>query len=256
MSNRAAVLNIATPEGVTFALPLAGPVTRCVAMFLDFAVISAGMMVLRPLLGLMNLGLGDLGGAIAILLQFIVSESYFMVSELLGRGQTIGKKVMGLRVMDERGLKLRPAQVIIRNLVRIADMLPMMYLVGGASCFLSRRCQRLGDLAAGTVVVRSRKLKQPDVETVLGGKYNSFRQHPHLEARLRQKVSAEEAQLALAALVRRPELEDTAAGKIFESLATVFREKVKFPEEVEFGLSNEQYVRNVADTLYRKKQVG
>lgn len=251
--SRAAVLNIATPEGVTFALPLAGPVSRCVAMFVDFAVISAAMMVLRPLLGLMNLGLGDFGGAIAILLQFVIGETYFMLSELLGRGQTIGKKVLGLRVMDERGLKLRPAQVIIRNLVRLADMLPVMYLVGGASCFLSRRCQRLGDLAAGTVVVRSRKLKQPDVESVLGGKYNSFRQHPHLEARLRQKVTTEEAQLALSALVRRPELEAAAAVSVFGRLAALFREKVKFPEEVEFGLSDEQYVRNVADSLYRRR---
>jgi hypothetical protein len=118
---------------------------------------------------------------------------------------------------------------------------------------LNRRCQRLGDLAAGTVVVRVARIQQPDVESVLGGKYNSFRQLPHLEARLRQKVTAEEAQIALASLVRRPELEQSAADQIFTQLATLFREKVKFPEEVEFGLTDEQYVRNVVDSLYRKR---
>lgn len=250
---RGAVLNIATPEGVTFSQPLAGPVSRCLALFIDILTISVIFQVLMPLLRLMNLTLGDIGGAVAILIQFMISETYFMVSELLGRGQTIGKKVLGLRVMDERGLRLRPAQVIVRNLVRIADMLPVMYFVGGACCFLSKRCQRLGDLAAGTVVIRSSKLRQPGVESILGGKFNSFREQPHLEARLRQKVSADEAQLALAALVRREELEDTAAARLFERLAAQFRAKVKFPDEVEFGLSDEQYVRNVVDSLYRKR---
>jgi hypothetical protein len=155
--------------------------------------------------------------------------------------------------MDERGLKLRPSQVIVRNLVRLADMLPAMYLVGGACCLLNRRCQRLGDIAAGTVVVRIARIKQPDVENVLGGKYNSFRQLPHLEARLRQKVSAEEAQLALTTLVRRPDLEQEAANQLFSQFAEIFREKVKFPEETVFGLTDEQYVRNVVDSLYRKK---
>ena len=131
---------------------------------------------------------------------------------MMWNGKTIGKHVVGIRVMDERGLRLQPSQVLIRNLVRFVDALPMYYAVGGAVCLFSKRSQRLGDLAAGTVVVRNVKLTPPDVEGVLGGKYNSFRAYPHLEARLRQKVSAEEAQLALSMLlVRRDEL-DTQCG--------------------------------------------
>jgi hypothetical protein len=142
--------------------------------------------------------------------------------------------------------------VIVRNLVRIADMLPGTYAIGGAFCLFSKRCQRLGDFAAGTVVVREVKATPPDVEGVLGGKYNSFRQYPHIEARLRQKVTPDEAQLALAALVRREELEPAAIIKLFALMAERFREKVKFPDEADFGLSDEQYVRNVVDSLYRK----
>ncbi len=247
-----AVLHIATPEGVSFTLPLAGPATRALALLVDVAVVSAIHKVLMLVVVALAFLSQDLGGAAAMLIQFALHFGYGALCEMLCNGQTLGKRVLGLRVMDERGLKLRPSQVIIRNLVRIADMLPQFYAVGGLSALLTRRCQRLGDLAAGTVVVRSVKTTAPDVEGVLGGKYNSFRQHPHLEARLRQKVAPEEAQLALAALVRRDELDPDAVVRLFASMAERFREVVKFPEESVFGLSDEQYVRNVVDALYRK----
>ena len=172
---------------------------------------------------------------------------------MLWNGQTIGKRVVGIRVMDERGLKLRPSQVLVRNLVRLADALPAFYAVGGLACLFNRRCQRLGDLAAGTIVVIARKARAPEVEGVMGGKFNSFRQHPQLEARLRQKVSRDTASTALAALVRSDELEPDARVHLFEGMAAHFRELVPFPEEAAFGLTDEQYVRNVVDTLYRRK---
>jgi uncharacterized RDD family membrane protein YckC len=250
--NSTATLHISTPEGVVFSLPLAGPVTRAIGFFIDFATIMAIQQALMFVLTPLAIFMHDFGAAAMVLVQFILSFGYGAVCELLFNGQTMGKRVMRIRVMDERGLRLRPSQVIIRNLVRIADMLPLAYAVGGLFCLFSRRCQRLGDFAAGTVVVREVKAKAPDVEGVLGGKYNSFRAYPHLEARLRQKVSPDEAQLALAALVRREQLEPEATIKLFELMATRFREKVKFPDEAEFGLSDEQYVRNVVDSLYRK----
>lgn len=123
-----------------------------------------------------------------------------------------------------------------------------------APSLFSARAQRLGDLAAGTVVVRTVKLAPPDVAGVLAGKFNSFRDHPHLEARLRQKVAPEEAQLALHALVRREELEGEARVKLYEQLAHHFREKVKFPDDAVFGLSDEQYVRNVVETIFRSRK--
>lgn len=235
-----------------FSLPLAGPVTRAIGFFIDFATIMAIQQALMFVLTPLAIFMHDFGAAAMVLVQFFLSFGYGAVCELLFNGQTMGKRVMRIRVMDERGLRLRPSQVIIRNLVRIADMLPLAYAVGGLFCLFSKRCQRLGDFAAGTVVVREVKAKAPDVEGVLGGKYNSFRAYPHLEARLRQKVSPDEAQLALAALVRREQLEPEATIKLFELMAARFREKVKFPDEAEFGLSDEQYVRNVVDSLYRK----
>ena len=255
-SSSTAVLHIATPEGVTFALPLAGPVTRALAMFVDVAVVTLLMKMVAIAVTAIAAVEQDLGGAAQYVLTFLVTFGYSAVTELLLGGQTIGKKVLRIRVVDERGMKLTPSQVVIRNLLRVADMFPIYYAVGGMFALFSRRCQRLGDLAAGTVVVRSLKASPPDVESVLGGKYNSFRAYPHLEARLRQKTSPEEAQLALAALVRREGLESGAAVVLFEEMAARFREKVKFPDEAEFGLSDEQYVRNVVDSLYRKATTG
>ena len=247
-----ATLHISTPEGVTFALPLAGPVTRAIAMFVDFAVIMVIGKVIMAVIGVLAMISPDTGVAGQVISQFLLSFGYGSICELLFNGQTIGKRVMRIRVMDERGLRLRPSQVIIRNLLRIVDMLPVFYAVGGVFCAFSRRSQRVGDLAAGTVVVRTVTAVPPDVAGLMGGKYNSFRQHPHLEARLRQKVTPDEAQLALAALVRREELETEAVVKIFGEMAGRFRSKVKFPDETVFGLSDEQYVRNVVDTLYRQ----
>ncbi len=251
MLSRTATLNIATPEGVTFSLPLAGPVTRGLAYFVDFAAISAlwnvASFAITPLFVLLQ----DIGVGFGIVLQFACVEGMRMLMELIWRGQTVGKKLFGLRVVDEQGLKLRTSQVIIRNLLRFVDALPVFYAVGGAVSLFSARSQRLGDLAAGTVVARTVASQPPDVASVLAGKYNSFREHPHLEARLRQKVTPEEAQLALHALVRRDDLDAGARLRLYTGLSTHFREKVTFPEDATFGLSDEQYVRNVVESVFR-----
>ena len=249
-----AVLNIATPEGVTFSLPLAGPVTRAMGFLVDFGVTMAIGKVIKTLAALAAFVSMDFSGALGILFQFIVMFGYATVCELLFNGQTVGKRVMRIRVMDERGLRLNPGQVLIRNLLRVADMLPIAYALGGAFCLFSKRCQRLGDLAAGTVVVRDVKTTPPEIENVLGGKYNSFRDHPHIEARLRQKISPDEAQVALAALTRVDELEPEARLKVFSLMAERFRQAAVFPEETVFGLTDEQYVRNSVDSIYRKSR--
>ena len=252
-SSRTAVLNIATPEGVSFALPLAGPVTRALAYLVDFVTIMAAIQALKPFLTGMQLITGDFGSGMGILLQFGFVEGTRMICELLWRGQTIGKKVFGLRVVDERGLKLQPSQVVVRNLMRFLDILPLFYAVGGLVAWFSSKQQRLGDIAAGTVVVRTVKVVPPDVASVLEGKFNAFREFPHLEARLRQTVTPEETQLALQSLVRKGVLEPAASVLIFQQLAERFKAKVVFPDAAVHGLSDEQYVRNVVDTMFRKR---
>jgi len=244
-------LIIRTPEGILFPLLLAGPVARFLAWLVDWVCV----MILVQLFSLAVSLTATVSPGAAMLLMtvgyFVISIGYGMALEWFWRGQTVGKRFLRLRVMDAQGLRLHPSQIVIRNLLRAIDLLPLFYLTGGLACLLTRRAQRLGDLAANTIVVRQPKTAQPDLDQLLAGKFNSFREHPHLVARLRQRVTPAEARLALQALLRRDELEPMARVKLFGELTARFRTLVPFPAETTDGLSDEQYVRNVADILFR-----
>ena len=244
-------LVVRLPEGVEFALPLAGPVSRLLALAVDLGAVSVGTSLVGVLLAIVQVVSADAATGLLYVAHFVLSIGYGMACEWGLRGQTLGKRLLGLRVVDARGFRLRPHQVVTRNLLRAVDSLPFGYLVGGTAALLSPRLQRLGDLAAGTVVVRARAERLPDLEQWLGGRYNSLAAYPHLAARLRQSVTPDEARLALAALLRRDELEPEARVELFAALAGFLRERVPFPEEAWSGLPDEQYVRNVVDLLFR-----
>ena len=246
-------LQIRTPEGISFSFALAGPVARCLAWMVDLVVIviiSRGAGILAELGGLIS---ADIAMAVATIGYFVVSIGYGVATEWLWRGQTLGKRFVGLRVMDVQGLRLQFHQVLLRNLLRFVDALPIFYFVGGLSCLINRRSQRLGDLAAGTIVVYNTKPVEPDLDQLLSGKFNSLRQHPHLEARLRQRVSPEEARLALQALIRRDELDPEARVILFSELAEYYKSLVAFPPETVEAMPDEQYIRNVVDILFRTR---
>jgi uncharacterized RDD family membrane protein YckC len=250
---RTNTLQIRTPEGVVFSQRLAGPITRFLAWVVDTVIVGALCFALISLASLFTRLVGEaLILTVAILGFFALNLAYSIFCEWRWRGQTLGKRFMRLRVVDAEGLRLKFHQIVVRNLLRAVDMLPGLYLVGGIAFTLSRRAQRLGDLAANTVVVRSPRLPSPNLDLLVSGKFNSFRDHPHLEARLRQRVSTPEASLALQALARRDHLEPAARLELFTALADHFRALVAFPPEATESITDEQYVRNVLDTVYRK----
>jgi uncharacterized RDD family membrane protein YckC len=246
-------LTIRTPEGIAFSLPLAGPFSRFVAWLVDISCLALGSKlasIVTNLLGLISL---DLSRAISLILFFAISIGYAIACEWYWQGQTLGKRVMGLRVMDIHGLRLRFSQVVIRNLLRTVDSLPLCYLLGGVVLLASRQGQRLGDLAGNTVVAATGRLAEPRLDRVLDEThYNSLRAHPHLAARLRQRIGPAEAELGLRALLRREDLEPEARVALFKSLASHYKRRVPFPEEDVSTISDEQYVRNVVDVLFRK----
>jgi len=244
-------LRIRTPEGIEFALPLAGPFSRMLALAIDLAVIAMLDSVLRTILGPLGVFGADLPDALHIALYFALTLVYGAAAEWFWRGQTVGKRLLGLRVVDSRGLRLEAAQVIVRNLLRLVDALPALYLLGGIGCVFTRYHQRLGDLAAGTIVVRTPRVSPPDLDRLLGGKYNSLAESRHLAARLRQKVPPELAGLALEALLRRDRLNPTARLEVFSELAGHFRSLVPYPPELAEQLGDEQYVRDVIAVVYR-----
>ncbi len=246
-------LRIRTPEGIVFTQLLAGPVTRFLAWSVDALCIVALLIAFARLAFLLALVSVNLAEALYTLGYFAISIGYGIACEWHWRGQTVGKRLFRLRVVDADGLRLQLNQIVTRNLLRFVDALPAFYVVGGAACWLSSRCQRLGDLAANTVVIRSPRLAEPDLEQLLAGKFNSLRQHPHLAARLRQRVTPAEAAIALQSLLRRDEFDPLARVELFASLAAHFREIVEFPAEATEGITDEQYVRNVVDVVYRTR---
>ena len=250
---RTSTLQIRTPEGIVFSQLLAGPVTRFLAWLVDACVIIALVIIMGFVLGMLSLISADLAGAASALGYFVISIGYGITCEWLWRGQTVGKKLFRLRVVDGEGMRLQFNQVVTRNLLRFVDALPVMYFVGGVACWLSPKCQRLGDLAANTVVLRMPRVAEPDLDQILAGKYNSLRQHPHLAARLRQRVSPGEAAIALQAVLRRDEFEAAARVQLFAELAEHFRTKAEFPVEATEGVADEQYLRNVVDVIYRAR---
>ena len=169
-----------SPEQVELHLPVTGPTTRMLAYVIDLAVIYAlefvlfvGVMAASPagewLVGRMrgvavpkpgeapsekDLGVVLLFFAFFLLGQLVVEWTYFIAVEVMTNGRSFGKRVMRLRVVRDGGSPITLRDSIVRNLLRMVDMLPMNYLIGLVAMLVSREGKRLGDLAAGTVVVR------------------------------------------------------------------------------------------------------
>lgn len=148
-------VTIATPEGVTLELLLAGLGSRFVARMLDTLIQGSFVFVLVFARFVTNVESGVVQ-AVVIVAVFLVVFAYDIPFELLNGGRTIGKMAAGIRVVGVSGEPVSFLASAIRNIVRIADFLPFSYVAGSITMVATRRHQRLGDLAAGTVVVRDR----------------------------------------------------------------------------------------------------
>jgi len=153
---------IETPEGVSIELKPAGPSPRAVAWVIDLAI----RLTLLLFIGLiLNLLLDKTGYGLWLILFFLTEWFYSVLFEVLWQGQTPGKKIMGLTVMNKDGTPVSWGPSLLRNLLRVADSMPLfplgneappilpLYGLGFLVCILNKRFQRLGDMAAGTLVV-------------------------------------------------------------------------------------------------------
>jgi uncharacterized RDD family membrane protein YckC len=141
--------DIQTPEGLALTLHPAGPVPRALAWLLDFIIRFFCLTFLAIPLAL----LGQTGSGLYMLLMFLLYWAYPILFEVLRDGQTIGKKVMGLKVVNKNGTPITWLASIARNLLRVADMFPLLYGFGLVSCLIDPQSRRLGDLVAGSLVV-------------------------------------------------------------------------------------------------------
>jgi uncharacterized RDD family membrane protein YckC len=150
-------LEIETPDHVVLRYQLAGAGNRGFAAIVDFVIavilLTATEFGFQALTTL-NAALDDWSGWV-VFFELLLVWLYFVLLEWLWNGQTLGKRLFGLRVISEDGEPARFVAVIVRNLVRVVDFLPVLYGLGLVTLIVSTRSQRLGDYAAGTFVVRA-----------------------------------------------------------------------------------------------------
>ena len=153
-------LSIDTPELVALEFPLAGIGSRFIAILIDYSLQAAVLLILilsmllfLPSMQKFGSGSAKWAVAILILVPFLLQWGYFTLFEGLWQGQTPGKRVAKIRVIQQSGRAIIIFESLARNFVRFIDFLPALYVVGTVSIFVTSRNQRLGDLVAGTLVV-------------------------------------------------------------------------------------------------------
>jgi uncharacterized RDD family membrane protein YckC len=172
------VVRLVTPERIIVVHPLAGPFRRFAAYMIDLGVLAmlvVALILVSMLLAVFTDGSPSIAGPMLVAF-FVLSWGYGAFCEGVFNGRTLGKLCLGIRVVSDRGVPISGAQAVLRNLVGAVDgPIPFFFQVGLASMTLSPRFQRLGDLAAGTMVVREERpsqrgfvrIKEPEVDAIL-----------------------------------------------------------------------------------------
>lgn len=208
---------VLTPEYVEFNFVLAGLLSRFLALAIDTVVSVMLTMVVVFSLALASIITGGFAGAMMLMLWFLIDWGYFVLLEVVWSGQTIGKRALGLRVIQESGVRVGFYQSVVRNLLRPLDKLPIFYFVGGTAALFSASQQRLGDILAGTVVIRERKLKIPASLARPEGDVGLL-DDPYFRS-LVQRLPADEEQLLVSAAMRREELSIEARLALFSAIS-------------------------------------
>jgi uncharacterized RDD family membrane protein YckC len=237
-------LEVETADHVVLRYELAGGGNRGFAALIDFILATLIFIGAFFMFSLFAGAVGFQSAApyfgIVTLLTFAVAWSYFILLEWLGNGQTIGKRMFGLRVIADDGAPAGFTAVLIRNLLRMVDFLPGFYGFGLLAIVVSSRSQRLGDLAAGTFVVRAPRpqLDYFSLRTVtpLGaGALVETRTMPGAAQRLVREFVAREAELA-------PDHRARVAKQLADRLRPYAR-------DVDPGLGDVELVRAIARSL-------
>lgn len=228
-----------TPEAVTIVLDVAGLGSRMIAWLIDTLIQLA---IAIPIV--LGIGAGNLSGSVELvvlsLILFVLFWGYYPIFELSWQGQTPGKRAQRLRVIRSDGQPAGGAAITVRNLIRILDvfLLPFLAVI---SMIVTARAQRLGDLAAGTLVVREARFTAP--ESVVPAS------RPDLPAVDATGLSERDYDVIRSFLARRGSLDPTARWRLAAQLAAAVRGRVgSLPD----GLADETLLEAVAQA-YRQR---
>jgi uncharacterized RDD family membrane protein YckC len=232
-----------TPEAVTVSLDVAGLGSRMIAWIIDTLI---QLVVAVPIL--LGIGAGNLGGSVELvvvsLIVFLLFWGYYPIFELSWQGRTPGKRAQRLRVIRTDGQPAGGAAIMVRNLIRILDvfMLPFLAVI---SMIVTSRAQRLGDLAAGTMVVREAKFTAP--QAVLTATRPDL---PRVDA---TGLSEREYDVIRSFLARRASLETAARWRLAAQLASAVRGRVG---SMPAGIPDETLLEAVAQSYRRRFENG
>jgi uncharacterized RDD family membrane protein YckC len=235
---------VLTPEYVEFRFTLAGIYSRFLAWLLDAIIVVFGTWFILSRLSLVMVVFPGFASALGLVILFLVDWGYGITLEAAWSGQTVGKRALGLRVIQQSGVRIGFYHAALRNLARPVDRLPLLYLVGGVTALLSGSHQRLGDMLAGTIVVRERRLKAPSAIGAPAGE--GLLADPLFVSRVK-RLSAETRELVLSAVLRREELRMEARLRVFSALGTKLQELLSMEKPAHF--SDEKWTLLVAAAL-------
>jgi uncharacterized RDD family membrane protein YckC len=237
---------VITTEKVPFSYRVAGLGSRFLAWLVD-----AGFIAILGTAGLcagvvLETAREGVGIAVMLLWVFALSWGYFLLFEWLWHGQTPGKRLMGIRVIQWQGTSVSFYQSAVRNILRVVDSLPLFYGLGFVVAACNRESRRLGDLAADTLVVHTERRAKPIhalAETVA---MENGAHHPLLRQRLAQ-LDREQKQTLLDLCLRRNQLGLRDRARLFRAAAEFLRERLDLPPK-EY-LSDEKFVLQLAAML-------
>jgi len=261
-------LNIDTPELVSIEMPLAGIGSRFIAIIIDYAIWSAllTLLIVVAAMALPSLRFVDRLSAnwavgIVIFLLFLFHWGYFTLFEALWNGRTPGKRAAHIHVIHRSGRAISFIESLTRNLIRFVDSLPSLYAIGLITMFLSRQNQRLGDMAAGTLVVRDQESNTPywgelGSRTITAGAFGdalNAQQNlaPHLQVSLPApqvaRLSAADLEVLEGFFARRLDMDLGTRAVLAERIAAAILAKtgLALPE----GISTETFLEAVAHQL-------
>jgi uncharacterized RDD family membrane protein YckC len=254
---------IRSPEQVALDLSIAGPMSRILAFSIDYGVVLILELLVFTALIFAGASLAELDQlervtswleetqegfergefdtgswlfivlAVWVVLDFLLQSGYFIVCELLMQGRSPGKAAIGLRVVREGGLPITLRESALRNLLRVVDMIPVgQYVVGLTSMIASKQVRRLGDFAAGTLVIRDERAKPArpldlDARPRLGAPAFRF-DREQLAA-----MGAVELRLVRQTLRRADELPTWKRVQVLERTVQAIRQRIGWQDELE-----------------------
>ena len=268
-------VDFATPEDVPLQFELAGPGSRILAGLLDqvlIVIIEAGMLMTALVVGIIAQKINEaqvedwaeqmqtsgptltmLG--ISLVAAFVVNFGYYVLLEMTSNGQTVGKRILGLRTIRDGGFSITLTASLLRNLARLVDMFPNTYFVGVVTMVAHRQEKRLGDMLAGTVVVRERR--RSDAGLPFGDqRYSTLTERRYHLDRVALADLDEEAEQVIVQFFSRPRLSRADEKRVVESLSDGIA--ARLPEAPAFETHRDRllFMKEVYLALRERREMG